>query len=284
MEPKATTNPAVREPPVPEKKSKGPSKFFAIFCCCPSSGIDADETVPPAKKTVRPTGPETQPTPEKIDVNTGDSSTVEPKEPNSVGEEKNLAVTSDQSQSTVDERKPVPAMHDSEAAGEIPATIQHEPPREDPSQEKHDETRDSHEPQTMPAATAAVDGGVAPETIVDTQQKSTQDDEPSAVAQVTEPAADTNDHATTATPPSDASMPPQEEEATKLPVNIPPPPPPPIGPEVQIAPHEGPLKLLSPPLPHLQGRKCLVLDLDETLVHSSFKVSARIFGLRKIFS
>jgi RNA polymerase II subunit A small phosphatase-like protein len=30
--------------------------------------------------------------------------------------------------------------------------------------------------------------------------------------------------------------------------------------------------LLPPPLPHLQGRKCLVLDLDETLVHSSFKV------------
>jgi RNA polymerase II subunit A small phosphatase-like protein len=30
--------------------------------------------------------------------------------------------------------------------------------------------------------------------------------------------------------------------------------------------------LLPPPLPHLRGRKCLVLDLDETLVHSSFKV------------
>lgn len=30
--------------------------------------------------------------------------------------------------------------------------------------------------------------------------------------------------------------------------------------------------LLSPQLPHLHGRKCLVLDLDETLVHSTFKV------------
>jgi len=30
--------------------------------------------------------------------------------------------------------------------------------------------------------------------------------------------------------------------------------------------------LLGPVEPHLQGRKCLVLDLDETLVHSSFKV------------
>ncbi|EED16813.1 general stress response phosphoprotein phosphatase Psr1/2, putative [Talaromyces stipitatus ATCC 10500] len=33
--------------------------------------------------------------------------------------------------------------------------------------------------------------------------------------------------------------------------------------------------LLPPPLPHLRGRKCLVLDLDETLVHSSFKVLER---------
>lgn len=30
--------------------------------------------------------------------------------------------------------------------------------------------------------------------------------------------------------------------------------------------------LLPPVLPHLKGRKCLVLDLDETLVHSSFKI------------
>jgi RNA polymerase II subunit A small phosphatase-like protein len=33
--------------------------------------------------------------------------------------------------------------------------------------------------------------------------------------------------------------------------------------------------LLPPPVPHLRGRKCLVLDLDETLVHSSFKVLER---------
>jgi hypothetical protein len=33
--------------------------------------------------------------------------------------------------------------------------------------------------------------------------------------------------------------------------------------------------LLPAILPAFQGRKCLVLDLDETLVHSSFKVSCR---------
>lgn len=37
--------------------------------------------------------------------------------------------------------------------------------------------------------------------------------------------------------------------------------------------------LLPPPLPHLRGRKCLVLDLDETLVHSSFKVCSHSLPL-----
>lgn len=66
-------------------------------------------------------------------------------------------------------------------------------------------------------------------------------------------------------------------------------PPPPPGPipiagaapisqtETSIASEDSePQKFLLPPIePHLKGRKCLVLDLDETLVHSSFKVSLR---------
>jgi RNA polymerase II subunit A small phosphatase-like protein len=63
---------------------------------------------------------------------------------------------------------------------------------------------------------------------------------------------------------------------------IPPPPPPPgPGPAV-VAPSQftdagpsapEPQKWLLPPIaPEHKGRKCLVLDLDETLVHSSFKV------------
>lgn len=63
-----------------------------------------------------------------------------------------------------------------------------------------------------------------------------------------------------------------------------PPPPPGPGPagntaqepieEVSIATEVPERKALLPPVaPHHLGRKCLVLDLDETLVHSSFKVS-----------
>ncbi|KAL1897372.1 hypothetical protein Sste5346_004108 [Sporothrix stenoceras] len=67
--------------------------------------------------------------------------------------------------------------------------------------------------------------------------------------------------------------------------NVPPPPPgpAPTGALPQVENHNGNniaelieqhrQKALLPPIePHLKGRKCLVLDLDETLVHSSFKI------------
>lgn len=60
------------------------------------------------------------------------------------------------------------------------------------------------------------------------------------------------------------------------------PPPPPLQErQAQVAHHEGsPVRngtegqkwLLPPKRPEFKGKKCLVLDLDETLVHSSFKV------------
>lgn len=85
----------------------------------------------------------------------------------------------------------------------------------------------------------------------------------------------------------DTDMPDAPEEARETPVvesseepderTVPPPPP---GPAVATAvpfppaaPVEEQRKWLLPPIaPEHKGRKCLVLDLDETLVHSSFKV------------
>jgi len=72
------------------------------------------------------------------------------------------------------------------------------------------------------------------------------------------------------------------QPAEQLP-QVPLPPPPPLikrqeqvdSKEVPPVPEASPEKtawLLPPIQPHLQGRKCLVLDLDETLVHSSFKI------------
>ena len=62
-------------------------------------------------------------------------------------------------------------------------------------------------------------------------------------------------------------------------VNLPPPPPR-NGQETTTSgpsagtPSDKQRWLLPPLQPHFKGRKCLVLDLDETLVHSSFKVRA----------
>lgn len=65
------------------------------------------------------------------------------------------------------------------------------------------------------------------------------------------------------------------------PKTVPPPPPPPIvnqeptvvEEEKVVVAEEAQQKFLLPPIePRFKGRKCLVLDLDETLVHSSFKI------------
>ena len=75
--------------------------------------------------------------------------------------------------------------------------------------------------------------------------------------------------------------PPVAEEKVTSGVALPPPPPivnkeQPVAstevPPVPGPPAEGQKWLLPPVQPHLKGRKCLVLDLDETLVHASFKV------------
>lgn len=81
------------------------------------------------------------------------------------------------------------------------------------------------------------------------------------------------EHETTTSP----ALPNDEVQKTELP------PPPPLEqrqsqvinrevPAVPSSSQEKEIWLLPPIQPHLQGRKCLVLDLDETLVHSSFKI------------
>ncbi|KAI0860100.1 HAD-like domain-containing protein [Xylaria cubensis] len=88
-------------------------------------------------------------------------------------------------------------------------------------------------------------------------------------------------------PDADSDVPPQvkvpviaaEDNAPKT---VPPPPPPPIADQEPIVAEEEKVtaveqaqqqKFLLPPIEsRFKGRKCLVLDLDETLVHSSFKI------------
>ncbi|EHK96673.1 putative phosphatase PSR2 [Glarea lozoyensis 74030] len=70
---------------------------------------------------------------------------------------------------------------------------------------------------------------------------------------------------------------PKRSESTKQQQALPPPPPVPQQPPSsdESAPDATEQKqqwLLPPIAPRFQGKKCLVLDLDETLVHSSFKI------------
>lgn len=74
---------------------------------------------------------------------------------------------------------------------------------------------------------------------------------------------------------------PLHKGASLVKVDLPPPPPlaerqaqvsPARSPEPLVGQAEPQKWLLGPPRPEHKGRKCLILDLDETLVHSSFKV------------
>lgn len=84
------------------------------------------------------------------------------------------------------------------------------------------------------------------------------------------------------TPPEEKSKNPEERDESHPQINLPPPPPRNgqdrtaggIGrsPSNAATPNEKQQWLLPPLQPRFRGKKCLVLDLDETLVHSSFKV------------
>lgn len=74
----------------------------------------------------------------------------------------------------------------------------------------------------------------------------------------------------------------EEPETQQIPqqtqASLPPPPPPPsqnrgTSPAQRSSTNERQQWLLPPIQPRFHGKKCLVLDLDETLVHSSFKVN-----------
>lgn len=282
MEENKATNPDLRDATKSDKKNnKVSSKLFAFLSCCSSSNVDPeDAAVPPKKTPRRPSVPQTQPTPEKAEVTAGDSSTAESKEPSSFrGDEKpHATVTPDQAPSPVDEEQPTvektpeprSQVDGAVSSAEQPESVSQPPPKEVESQGP---------PETSNEPTAT--GAVPEKTEEQTQQP--EDNQTSVPPPTHDDRAEEvpgdNDAATAPATddevgPKDEKFPAHEEDAMKLPAVLPPPPPlvhsgkqPQVGNDRQQQQW-----LLPPPLPHLQNRKCLVLDLDETLVHSSFKV------------
>lgn len=126
--------------------------------------------------------------------------------------------------------------------------------------------------------------GTAPTVTVDPPLKEANDAGPAREA-----ATRDDDGDLAMTDAADATEPPvQPVEVDDL-STLPPAPPAPAVPSppqdsetgLVAAPEQPQQEWLLPPIqPHLKGRKCLVLDLDETLVHSSFKV---VFLLQSAF-
>ncbi|KAJ5636751.1 Dullard phosphatase domain eukaryotic [Penicillium longicatenatum] len=245
------TTPEMNGPPRSQKKSK----FLAFLSCCSSPGVDGDDDAVPAKKSTKQAPTSNRlPTPDKAEAHAGDSSTAESRDPAYFDNEKaNLTVNDEPKKEDEIVAQPM-----ADAPGEGTST--------GVSQPEVSEIAKEHE-STKPGKA----NGAVPESKADAP--------PSEEAKPTEE------------PPADESMPKQPvngeiedhshqedvvHQASQTTVALPPPPPPPMLPDVPSAPEREDQQWLLPPIvPTLQGRKCLVLDLDETLVHSSFKVLER---------
>ncbi|EAW08255.1 putative general stress response phosphoprotein phosphatase Psr1/2 [Aspergillus clavatus NRRL 1] len=281
-EQKAATNSDTRDPPKSDIKPKVSHRLFAFLSCCSSSDVDPDESaIPPKKTTRRPSIPNTQPTPEKADLDaTNAPSRNETKEPNLFGEETpNLTLSSNQSPPSlpqVEEQQRLADISEKGTQYDGPVSSkQPEPDHESLSEKHHIETsRPDESLPVQPAVVVAAESEMASDVAAKgnepdaalpphTPEKTVESDE--AVAE------------TSSVEKNEANS--SHEEETNLPAVMPPPPPLPQvfpGKQIQIAtPERHQQWLLPPPLPHLRDRKCLVLDLDETLVHSSFKVLER---------
>ncbi|KAJ5758139.1 uncharacterized protein N7511_006833 [Penicillium nucicola] len=238
--------------PKPQPK-KGPSKLLAFLGCCSSADVDTDDTTEPPKKTNRQQPVLNRlPTPDKTDARTGDSSTAESREPY-FDEKAHSTVSADQpgeeernfkATATGAQSEGPSAAVESEASGQNNKPEASTPVESADANGSVDESKPKDSTQDLDAQTKSIEEP-APST---TPKKSLDEDQSENVNQA--------------------------DIVTQAPMVLPPPPPVPAPPARAVS-DDGMRPLLPAPLPHLSGRKCLVLDLDETLVHSSFKVLER---------
>ncbi len=252
------------------RSEKKPRSGFLAFlnCCSPSEEIDAvkNEEAVPAKKT------KVQPTPVRSGRPADQAETTlseKQSEPKPDLEEK----TGDEEKTALPVERPSqpsrPSMrrddgsrsHSQEKVAPIPPTVSTE------------QTRAA--PHTPSEQVSKPDVNIIAPTPVTHQQEVSKDAEPESkdVEMTDAPLVSEVDETTVDEPVQPAELQPQ----------VPLPPPPPLSkrheqvgtkeaPTVPEAASEKTTWLLPPAQPPLKGRKCLILDLDETLVHSSFKI------------
>ncbi|RMZ89476.1 hypothetical protein DV736_g3292, partial [Chaetothyriales sp. CBS 134916] len=268
-------------PLVPQQKaSRSPKKprsgFLAFLnCCSPSESLESlkDEAAVPAKKAI------IQPAPAKTERLAEQTEIAAPeKEGRKEGRKADL-----------DEKAGHDSIRDGEKAGFVANTDSEAGPG--PQQLREDHSHNDNNPKNLSVSTNA-DAPLEPQTPSDqiagpdvniiaatpvtaNEQKSAHDSDAQDVHMSDASGVD----ATQIDEPAIEVPVPSAEIQTQLPL----PPPPPLNrrqdqagtSEVPPLPEGAVDKqtwLLPPVQPHLQGRKCLILDLDETLVHSSFKI------------
>ena len=271
-----------------EKKAKS-GGFLSFLNCCGSDTNDSDESTLPAVKpkaqpatrvpqmtTEKPVTTEKQP--ETLPGTTLDeksefrSSDEEPKPTSVEAMGRQMSRPGMTHESATEDRTGIGAAAGVAAMGTAGAIVASELP---------EERRTAAESGTLPISSQQVsktEGDVSlPNQSEADRRRNEKEDYPQDVEMpdashdptLTQPTASSVD------PEPRYESPPQSESIiTQVPQGgLPPPPPIPIISQQQIANRHDKQNWLLPGVPpQLQGRKCLVLDLDETLVHSSFKI------------
>jgi RNA polymerase II subunit A small phosphatase-like protein len=263
--PTGNTNPATAN----STTLKRPKKSFLSFLCCgvPDHGntLDANETATPANKVTKIPGgrPTTASRPENNEAGQQGSAVAQP-------ETEKDALRQDEAEK---ERKDVMATD----PGNVQSGTTLSSGANGDVNRPSGDARDQPLPELPKAESSTAQQGRSNQSVV--VQSPSRPDSTGAVTQGSQDQKDGEGDVRM----EDPEPLPNENEETPAPVSwkdetsnkvppIPPVPQPEPREEV-VAPEPAEQKWLLPPIaPRFQGKKCLVLDLDETLVHSSFKV------------
>jgi len=260
--PTANTSPTTSSPTSKPKAKK--QSFFSKLCCgIPDSAntLDAGEHPIPANKVTKITGdrPATASKPVQNSTTQQPATTSQPQTEKDALKQEDDATTKATSQEIEPEPKEKVETEGNASTDQITSTS--EKPVSEVNQGQSSTQGEQSRPSVIvqPPTKSEPTSSSAPE--VPPLQKDhdgdvqMQNNEPVKQQEAVVPVARNPEPVTTTT------------KAT-----LPPPPPPPV-PEPQLIPDPAQKWLLPPIAPRFKGKKCLVLDLDETLVHSSFKVS-----------